>query len=113
VPTLGLAWPGGGSRGYGEVRPTVIDNGGDPTGLVTDITWDAWGGPTATGHGTTTRVPRQGPVAQGQQERATVVAYQLGACGGHPAYRAVQHFFPRHGESFDQAADTYNACTGP
>jgi len=114
APTLGLPWPGNSGRGYGEVRPAIIDNGGDPTGLVTNVTWDSWGDPTATGHGTTTYLPSDtATVSQGRQERATVIAYQLGACGGHPAYRAVQEFFPQHGEKFNPAADTYNACTGP
>jgi hypothetical protein len=112
APTLGLAWPVT-SRGYGEVQPAVIDNGGDPTGLVTKITWESWGGPIAIGHGTTTWVPPQAAVGQGRQERATVVAYRLGVCGGHPAYQAVQHYFPGHGETFDASAETFNACTGP
>jgi hypothetical protein len=54
VPVLGQ--PAGDfgvdSRGFGEVRPATVFNGGDPTGLVTGITWSSWGGSTATGTGT-------------------------------------------------------------
>jgi hypothetical protein len=29
------------SEGFGEVRPATVFNGGDPTGLVMDITWSS------------------------------------------------------------------------
>jgi hypothetical protein len=39
------------SRGFGSVRPAKIFNGGDPSGLVTNIHWDTWGGVEALGRG--------------------------------------------------------------
>src|SRR5699024_1388460 len=35
---------------------------------------------------------------------ATLVAYDLGRCAGHRAYRKLQWFFPTHGGAFDPAA---------
>src|SRR5690242_5464978 len=43
APTLGTTWAPS-QQGYGEVRPRVIFNGGDPTGLVQNISWTSWGG---------------------------------------------------------------------
>jgi hypothetical protein len=97
--------------GFGNVRPAEIFNGGDPTGLVTKITWQSWGGATATGTGTTTYVPANAPVADGQQETATVVAFNLGNCGGTYMYQAVEWYFPQHGQSFNPA-QYENVCTG-
>src|SRR5579864_5025064 len=45
VPTLGQ--PAGvfaHGQGFGQVRPAEIFNGGDPTGLVTQVDWRSWGG---------------------------------------------------------------------
>src|SRR5579872_2840325 len=39
------------SEGWGTVRPSRIFNGGDPSGLVTQIHWTSWGGSVAVGHG--------------------------------------------------------------
>ena len=30
--------------GFGRARPRKIFNGGDPTGLVTKVSWQSWGG---------------------------------------------------------------------
>jgi hypothetical protein len=40
-PVLGRSWGVAPQyqHGYGEVRPTQIDNGGDPTGLVDNVQW--------------------------------------------------------------------------
>ena len=35
--------------GFGQIRPSKIFNGGDPTGLVSHITWTSWGGARASG----------------------------------------------------------------
>ncbi len=37
--------------GWGTAHPSEIFNGGDPSGLVTNIHWSSWGGPTANGTG--------------------------------------------------------------
>ena len=97
--------------GFGAVKPSRIFNGGDPTGLVTKITWQSWGGATATGTGTATYVAGNEPVAAGTQEPATVVAFKLGTCSGKLMYQAVEWYFPQHGQSFS-AAHYEDICTG-
>jgi hypothetical protein len=110
-PTLGLVWGPGGQQGYGTVRPETVFNGGDPTGLVQHINWYSWGGATAIGTGTAEYVAPGQSVAQGTAQHASIVAFDLGSCGGHPAYRAIEWFFPAHGGAF--RSTTYiNDCTG-
>lgn len=109
-PALGRSWSSG-QKGYGEVRPSEIFNGGDPTGLVDNITWESWGGARAIGHGTSTYVAPYQSTAQGTQETATVVAFDLGSCSGTLMYRAVEWYFPQHGGEFDLANYT-DICKG-
>jgi hypothetical protein len=112
VPTLGqVAGDFDHGQGFGQVRPQEIYNGGDPTGLVTKITWQSWGGATATGTGTATYVAGNEPVAAGTQEPATVVAFKLGTCSGKLMYQAVEWYFPQHGQSFS-AAHYEDICAG-
>ena len=59
--------------GFGQVKPAKIFNGGDPTGLLTHITWKSWGGPDAVGTGKTDYVGPGQSVATGKEEQATVV----------------------------------------
>ena len=113
VPTLGKAqWAGGETRGYGAVRPTFIDNGGDGSGVVTDVKWQSWGGSTAIGTG----VAADGndaskPLADAPMRTATVEAFDLGMCDGKLMYRAVEWYFPSDGDKFDP--NSYiNICTG-
>jgi photosystem II stability/assembly factor-like uncharacterized protein len=112
VPTLGRrtgAFVNG--EGFGQVEPTVVFNGGDPTGYVGGITWQSWGGARAVGTGTSDYVGPQQTVAQGTQEPVTVVAFDLGTCDGSLMYQAVEWYFPQHGQTFDP--DQYeNICTG-
>ncbi|NMO05093.1 hypothetical protein HH308_28115 [Gordonia sp. TBRC 11910] len=110
APTLGTVWAPN-QKGYGEVRPTDVYNGGDPTGIVDNITWSSWGGSTATGSGTGIYVPDGGYVAQGKQTPATIVAFNLGQCQGRLMYQAIEWYFPSKGESFNP--NSYiNICTG-
>lgn len=103
VPVLGR--PAGlfgyNGRGFGKVRPATVFNGGDPTGLVMHITWSSWGGSTAAGTGTSDWVGPNQSVATGTQETVTIVAFNLGTCGGKLMYRAVEWYFPQHGQKFD------------
>ena len=110
VPTLGRPW-GPGQAGYGEVRPATIDNGGDPTGVVTNIDWRTWGGPRAIGFGRNDYVAPGVDVADGIQEVATVVAFAKGDCDGRLAYRAIEWFFPQYGEHFESRS-YINICAG-
>jgi hypothetical protein len=112
LPTLGQ--PAGlfaHGQGFGQVKPAVVDNGGDPTGLVTGITWRSWGGPSATGTGTSDYVGPSQTVANGTQQPVTIVAFDLGDCGGALMYRAVEWYFPQHGQAFD-AHQYEDVCTG-
>jgi hypothetical protein len=112
VPTLGqLAGVFAHGTGFGQVKPAKIFNGGDPTGLVTGVVWSSWGGATATATGTSDYVGPNQSVAQGTEESATVVAFNLGTCDGKLMYQAVEWYFPQHGQAFN--ANQYeNICTG-
>jgi hypothetical protein len=113
APTLGQ--PAGdfahGSNGFGQVKPAKIFNGGDPTGLVTNVVWSSWGGAQATATGSSEYVGPNQSVAQGTEETATVVAFNLGTCDGKLMYQAVEWYFPQHGQAFNP--NQYeNICTG-
>jgi hypothetical protein len=110
-PVLAGPWAPG-QQGYGHVKPHTIFNGGDPTGLVKMIRWNSWGGRRAIGAGTALWVGPHQIVAQGRFEKgARIVLFQLGRCHGREAYRAIEWYFPSHGQKF--SAGTYiNACTG-
>jgi len=112
APTLGqLAGVFANGTGFGQIRPAEVYNGGDPTGLVNKITWQSWGGATATGTGTSTYVSANQPVAAGTPQSVTIVAFQLGTCGGKLMYQAVEWYFPQHGQAFNP--NQYeNICTG-
>jgi hypothetical protein len=99
------------SEGFGEVRPATVFNGGDPTGLVTKISWSSWGSSTATGTGLSDYVGPNQAVAAGTQEKVTIVAFNLGTCSGKLMYQAVEWYFPQHGQKFN-AKQYENICTG-
>jgi hypothetical protein len=94
-------------EGFGQVEPATIFNGGDPTGLVRQ----SWGGTTAVGSGVSDYVGPDQIVAAGTEEPATVVAFDLGTCDGRPMYRAVEWYYPQHGQSFDPH-HYQDICTG-
>jgi len=109
-PTLGIIWSAY-QQGYGVVQPTTINNGGDPTGIVTNVTWQSWGGSRATGQGTSTYVAPNETTSQGTQAQATIVAFNLSTCHGQSAYTAIEWYFPQYGGSFNP--NQYrNICTG-
>jgi hypothetical protein len=112
VPTLGqLAGDFAHGQGYGQVKPSRIFNGGDPSGLVTGVVWSSWGGAQATGTGTAEYLGPNQTIAQGTEEPATVVAFDLGPCDGKLMYQAIEWYFPQHGQSFNP--NTYqDICTG-
>jgi hypothetical protein len=109
-PTLGLtgAWFEG--SGFGQVEPTTIFLGGDPTGLLTAVTWSTWGGSEATGKGTGWFVPPSASTTQGSYQQASIVSFDLGRCGNHRAYEEVDWYFPLEGQKFDPSEAEY-ACT--
>ncbi len=84
-----------GGFGNGEARPRSISTSGvGATNGVIKIVWKSWGGKTATGVGTGCVIKDTGIEANCRVTRATVVAYDLGTCGGQPAYLAVTWYFP-------------------
>lgn len=106
-PRLARVW-GPNQTGYGEVRPTEVYNGGDPLGLIQDITWRSWGGSQAIGDGTGFYSEPGQDVAHSHKEPAVIVAFNLGTCDGQPAYKAVDWYFPGKGEQFDPGSG--NIC---
>jgi len=112
LPTLGqLAGVFAKGNGFGQVKPSTIDNGGDSTGVVTHIVWNSWGDAQAKGTGTSDYVAAGQTVAQGSEEPVTVVAFNLGTCVGKVMYRAVEWYFPQHNQAFE--SKTYeNICGG-
>lgn len=116
-PTLGGHWAPD-TEGFGEVRPANVSNGGDPTGVFSNIVWDSWGGAQATGHGTGWYYDPalDQDVASGHFEPIGLVAYDLDLCGGALMYRHLAIFFPQHGEVFDPATNGetgYDLCPSP
>lgn len=113
VPTLGLRTGlfGISGVGFGQVRPKGVYNGGDPTGLVTSITWHGWGQPQSVGTGRTVYVAPNQSVAQGAIEPVRIVAFDLGMCNGHYMYAAVEWYFPQHKQVFD-AGQFEDVCIG-
>jgi hypothetical protein len=112
VPVLGQAVGAfSQGQGFGEVKPTTVFNGGDPTGDVSDITWSSWGGARAVGSGMSDYVGLGQSVASGTEEPVTVVAFDLGTCGGRFMYQAVEWYFPQHNQRFD-ANEYEDICDG-
>lgn len=110
--TPGLAGPwSSNQQGYGQIKPTTIFNGGDPTGMVKDIHWSSWGGAQALGTGLAVYVSPHQSVAEGSKEIARIVLFQLGRCANRPAYDAIEWYFPQHGQQFNPQ-QYINACTG-
>jgi hypothetical protein len=108
TPVLGQSR--GVTEGYGSVRPATISNGGDPAGIVMNVTWQSWGGAQAVGTGTGYYDPPNTPVAESKAEQATVVAFDLGTCDGLYMYQAIEWYFPASGGSFD-ASSYLNICS--
>jgi hypothetical protein len=112
VPTLGQsAGVFAHGEGFGQVKPSKIFNGGDPTGLVTHVAWKSWGGARAVATGISDYVAPNQSVAGGTEEAATVVAFNLGTCDGKLMYRAVEWYFPQHKQAFDPGRYE-DICTG-
>ena len=112
VPTLGQ--PAGvfaHGQGFGQVKPSRIFNGGDPTGLVTQLVWTSWGGAQAIATGISDYVGPNQTVAGGKEEPAAVVAFKLGICDGRLMYQAVEWYFPQHKQAFDPGRYE-DICTG-
>lgn len=77
-------------RGWGQPHPGEIFNGGDPSGLVTQITWSSWGDSVAHGTGKNAIFRPQGGY-YGKLVTIQLAAYDLGHCSPHGplAYRKL------------------------
>ena len=109
-PVLVLGQGRGVTEGYGSARPATISNGGDPTGIVTNVSWQSWGGPEAVGTGTGYYDPPNEPVSKAIKETATVVAFNRGTCAGQYMYQGIEWYFPESGGSFNTTS-YLNICS--
>ncbi len=82
-----------------------------PVGRVGGALDHLAGGPQATGSGTSEYVGPGQSVATGTAQPVTVVAFKLGNCHGIRMYKAVEWYFPQHGQAFD-AGRYENVCAG-
>jgi hypothetical protein len=99
VPILTGPKPMSGA-GFGQVKPSTIYLGGDPTGLVCRIHWLSWGGQLAVGDGTGWYINSHEAVSQGKSAPVVVVLYDLGTWRGRPAYKRYNWYFPGSGSGF-------------
>ena len=81
--------------GWGTARPSRIFNGGDPSGLVSDIHWNSWGGGSATGSGLTSIFKPAGGYYR-QLVRVELRVYAIGRCSsdGPRAYTRLEFRVP-------------------
>ena len=98
TPTLGKAWAQG-LKGYGQVRPQAIFDGNSIYNWVGNVTWKSWGGPRAIGTGYMKDLSHASNAVLAPWGEVMVVAYDLGPCDGHLAYRRIE--FPAHLDQFD------------
>ena len=75
-----VAQPDG--EGWGTSRPRRLFNGGDPSGLVTEIWWTSWGGSTAIGYGLNSIFKPAGGYYT-QPVIKELRAQKLGKCSSH------------------------------
>jgi hypothetical protein len=73
--------------GWGTAHPSVIDNGGVPSGKAWNLWWSNWGAASATAHGLTWLYRPNGGYYR-KPGAIELRAYRLGRCepGGKPAY---------------------------
>ena len=113
VPVLGRPaqygpyfWP----DGFGLVAPSGFSFGtGNST--VSGIKWNSWGTAEAVGTGLAGYVAPGEFSYQATLQTATVVASDLGNCGGQLMYQTVEWYFPEYGGSFNPSR-SLNVCTG-
>jgi len=77
-------------EGWGSSRPSLISNGGDPSGHVWHIHWSSWGGPAAFGTGLTA-IFKPGGGYYNQLVRIQLKATDVGRCtaNGPLAYQQL------------------------
>lgn len=94
---LGAASFAPNGEGFGTARPSVIFNGGVPSGLIRGIRWSSWGGRIARGSGMTS-IYKPGGGYYRTPVRAKIKAYRIGRCyeGGPRAYLRMKVRVPSY-----------------
>jgi hypothetical protein len=72
-------------EGWGAERPSIIFNGGDPSGLISDVHWSSWGAPVARGSGRNSIFKPHGGYYR-HQVAIQLRAEKIGSCEGRRAY---------------------------
>jgi hypothetical protein len=96
VPILGskaFSEPFG--AGFGHAEPEIIFNGGDPSGEVSEIHWQSWGGPSAIGYGRNPIFRPKGGYFR-KLARVELRATKLSKCNDHVAYTRLEIRAPKH-----------------
>jgi hypothetical protein len=109
-PFLGLPTGNDYNSGYGDRRPTGLNNCGTVGCTIFDIHWSTWGGPRARADASAFWLGHAKFMYLGRYEPAVVIAYDLGRCGGRLAYRKMQVYFPEYGQHFDPARRYAGLC---
>lgn len=81
----GVIYGGSLGEGWGTARPHRIFNGGDLSGLISNVHWSSWGGPIARGHGRHALFKPSGGYYR-HKVVAQLKAKRIGRCEGHRAY---------------------------
>jgi len=81
--------------GWGTQKPARIFNGGDLSGLVTNIHWGTWGGAVAIGHGRNSIFKPKGGYFK-KPVWIKLRARNIGTCDGQLAYTQLSFRSPRH-----------------
>ena len=112
VPLLGRPTLVGsyfGPQGFGLVEPSSFSFGTEF--WCQGIEWGSWGSPEAVGTGLAGYVAPGEFGYQATLQTATVVAFDLGNCGGQLMYQAIEWYFPEDGGSFNPSR-SLNICSG-
>lgn len=82
-------------EGWGTATPAVISNGGVPSGVLTDVSWQGWGAPVATATARASIYKPQGGY-YAARPRVPLRAGDLGTCPGESelAYRSLEFRLP-------------------
>lgn len=95
-PVLGAKAYAPNGFGFGTAHPKKFHNGGDPSGMVTQIRWTHWGAASAYGTG---KNPLFRPEGGYYSQLGTIKlrAYDLGRCPGSQkrAYRRLKFRVPK------------------
>jgi len=81
----GVVYGGEHGEGWGTSNPETIYNGGDPSGLISDVHWSSWGGAVARGHGRNSIFKPHGGYYR-HQVTIQLKAERIGSCEGRSAY---------------------------